>query len=34
VSGIDFGDVFSPVAKVASIILVLSVAIAFDFEVE
>jgi len=34
VSGIDFGDIFSPVAKVASIILLLSVVTAFDFEVE
>ena len=34
VTGIDFGDIFSPVAKVASIRLLLSVAIAFDFEVE
>eukprot|EP00253_Pinus_taeda_P022501 PITA_22501 len=34
VSGIDFGDIFPPVAKVASIRLLLSVATAFDFEVE
>jgi len=34
VSGIDFGDIFSPVAKVASIRLLLSVVAAFDFEVE
>ena len=34
VPGIDFGDIFSPVAKVASIRLLLSVAAAFDFEVE
>eukprot|EP00253_Pinus_taeda_P003541 PITA_03541 len=34
VLGIDFGDIFSPVAKVTSIRLLLSVAIAFDFEVE
>ena len=33
-SGIDFGDIFSPVAKVTSIISLLSVAAAFDFEVE
>ena len=33
-SGIDFGDIFSPIAKVTSIILLLSVAAAFDFEVE
>eukprot|EP00253_Pinus_taeda_P023609 PITA_23609 len=34
VSGIDFGDMFSPVAKVTSIRLLLSIAAAFDFEVE
>eukprot|EP00253_Pinus_taeda_P019706 PITA_19706 len=34
VSGIDFGDIFSPVAKVTSIRLLLSVAAVFDFEVE
>jgi len=34
VSGIDFGDIFSLVAKVASIRLLLFVVIAFDFEVE
>ena len=34
VLGTDFGDIFSPVAKVASIRLLLSVAAAFDFEVE
>ena len=34
VLGIDFGDIFSPVAKVTSIRLLLSVAAAFDFEVE
>ena len=32
--GIDFGDIFSPVAKVAFIRLILSVVVAFDFEVE
>ena len=32
--GIDFDDIFSPVAKVASIRLLFSVATAFDFEVE
>ena len=31
---IDFGDIFSPVAKVAYIRLLLSVIAAFDFEVE
>ena len=34
VLGIDFGDIFSPFAKVTSIRLLLSVAAAFDFEVE
>ena len=34
VSGIDFGDIFSPVSKVTSIRLLLSVVVAFDFEVE
>ena len=34
VPGIDFGDIFSPIAKVTSIRLLLSVAAAFDFEVE
>ena len=34
VPGIDFGDIFSPVAKVTSIRLLLSVVAAFDFEVE
>eukprot|EP00253_Pinus_taeda_P007189 PITA_07189 len=34
VLGIDFGDMFSPVAKVISIRLLLSIAVAFDFEVE
>eukprot|EP00253_Pinus_taeda_P020281 PITA_20281 len=32
--GIDFGDIFSPVAKVASIRLLLSIVAAFDFEVK
>ena len=31
---IDFGDISSPVAKVTSIRLLLSVAAAFDFELE
>eukprot|EP00253_Pinus_taeda_P030844 PITA_30844 len=34
VTGIDFGDIFSPVAKVTSIRLLLSIAAAFDFEIE
>jgi len=34
VPGIDFGDIVSPVAKVASIRLILSVAVVFYFEVE
>eukprot|EP00253_Pinus_taeda_P025198 PITA_25198 len=34
VLGIDFGDIFSLVAKVTSIRLLLSVAASFDFEVE
>eukprot|EP00253_Pinus_taeda_P032183 PITA_32183 len=34
VLGIDFGDIFSPIAKVTSIRLLLSVVAAFDFEVE
>jgi hypothetical protein len=34
VEGIDFGEIFSPVAKLTSIIFLLSVAAAFDFEVE
>eukprot|EP00253_Pinus_taeda_P024467 PITA_24467 len=34
VLGIDFGDIFSPVAKVASIRLLLFVVATFDFEVE
>ena len=31
---IDFGDIFSPIDKVDSIILLLFVATTFDFEVE
>jgi len=34
VPGIDFGDIFSPVANVTSIRLLLSIATTFDFEVE
>jgi hypothetical protein len=33
VEGIDFGEIFSPVAKLTSIRLLLSVAAAFDFEI-
>ena len=33
-AGIDFGDIFYPIAKVTSIILLLSIVVAFDFEVE
>ena len=34
VKGIDFGDIFSPVAKLTSIIFLLSLATTFDLEVE
>ena len=34
VSGIDFGDIFSPFSKVTSIRLLLSIVATFDFEVE
>jgi hypothetical protein len=34
VEGIDFGDIFSLVAKLTSIIFLLSIAAAFDFEIE
>ena len=34
VSGIDFGDIVSPISKVASIRLLLSIVAAFDFEVD
>jgi len=34
VSRIDFGDIFSPIVKVDSIILILSVTTTFYFEVE
>jgi len=33
VSGIDFSDIFSHVSKVASIRLLLSIVVSFDFEV-
>ena len=34
VEGIDFGEIFSPVAKLNSIRFLLSIATAFDLEVE
>jgi hypothetical protein len=34
VEGIDFGEIFSPVAKLTSIIFMLSIVVAFYFEVE
>ena len=34
VEGIDYGEIFSPVAKLTSIRLFLSLAAAYDFEVE
>jgi hypothetical protein len=34
VEGIDFGEIFSPVAKLTSIIFLLSIAASFDLEVE
>jgi hypothetical protein len=34
VEGIDFGEIFSPVAKLTSIIFLLSIVVAFDFKVE
>jgi hypothetical protein len=34
VQGIDFAEIFSPVARLTSIIFFLYVATAFDFEVE
>ena len=34
VDGIDFGEIFSPISKLTSIRFFLSVAAAFDFEVE
>ena len=34
VKGIDFGEIFSPVAKLTSIIFLLSIAAAFDLEIK
>jgi hypothetical protein len=34
VEGIDFGEIFSPVAKLTSVRFLLFVVVAFDFEVE
>jgi hypothetical protein len=34
VKGIDFGEIFFPVSKLTSIIFMLYVVVAFDFEVE
>ena len=34
VEGIDFGEIFSPIAKLTSIRFLLSIAVAFDLEVE
>ena len=34
VEGIDFGEIFSPIAKLTSIIFLLSIAVSFDLEVE
>ena len=34
VEGIDFGEIFSLVAKLTSIIFLLSIVVAFDIEVE
>jgi hypothetical protein len=34
VEGIDFGEIFSPVAKLTSIRFILSIVAAFDLEVE
>ena len=34
VEGIDFGEIFSPVAKLTSIRFILSIAATFDLEVE
>jgi hypothetical protein len=34
VEGIDFGDIFSPVAKLTSNRFIFSIAVSFDLEVE
>ena len=34
VEGIDFGEIFSPIAKLTSIIFLLSIATSFDLELE
>jgi hypothetical protein len=34
VEGIDFGDIFSHVSRLTSLIFMLSVVVAFDFEIE
>ena len=34
VLGIDFGDIFSPITKIASIRLLLSIVASLDFEIE
>ena len=34
VEGIDFGEIFSPIAKLTSIRFLLSIVVAFDLEVE
>ena len=34
VEGVDFGEIFSPVAKLTSIRFLLSIIVAFDLEVE
>ena len=34
VEGIDFGEIFSPIVKLTSIIFLFSIAATFDFEIE
>ena len=34
VEGIDFGEIFSPVVKITSIIFILAIATTFDLEIE